>query len=250
MIPVIHFGLASLAAISAVAFAQPGEEPSAAASARASDALKYESAFSGYKPFREQELQSWKEANRVVAENPMRHEAGAMKGARGSASSPGHDMGAMKDSLGKAGGSGHDMSTMKGASGNASSPRHDMSAMKGASGEAARPGHDMGTMKEPVRKSTVAMVDQRAAAGRMPSSPVTGTGIVQAIDKANARVKLTHDPIAALGWPKLTLFFRLKDRSLAEQVKEGERVEFSLENSASGFVISEFHAAPAKPDAK
>ena len=108
----------------------------------------------------------------------------------------------------------------------------------------------MGAMKGQARKSTLATVDQKVAAGRMPSSPVTGTGIVQVIDKANARVKLTHDPIAALGWPKLTLFFRLKDRSLAEQVKQGERVKFSLENSASGFVISEFHGAPAKPDAK
>lgn len=215
-IAVIHLALALLAASSVIAFAQPGVKPAAAASARASAAVKYESAFSGYKPFREQELRSWKEANQEVAENPMGHDAGAMKGEHGNARSPGHDM----------------------------------SAMKGASAEAGRPGHDMDAMKEPARKSTLARVDQKAAAGRMPSSPVTGTGIVQAIDKVNARVKLTHDPIAALGWPKLTLFFRLKDRSLGEQVKEGDRVEFSLENSASGFVISELQAAPAKPGAK
>lgn len=232
-IAVIHLGLALLAASSSVAFAQPGEKPGAAVSARAGAALKYESAFSGYKPFREQELRSWKEANQEVAENAMGHDAGAMKGEHGNARGPGHDMGAMKGSPGKARGPGHDMSTMKGAPGNASSPRHDM-----------------GAMKEPARKGTLAMVDRKAAAGRMPSSPVTGTGIVRAIDKANARVKLTHDPIAALGWPKLTLFFRLKDRSLAERVKEGERVGFSLENSASGFVISELHGAPEKPNAK
>ena len=67
---------------------------------------------------------------------------------------------------------------------------------------------------------------------------ITGTAIVQGIDKANGKVKLTHDPIDALGWPKMTMFFRLKDSALADQVKEGDKVDFSLEKSASGYVIS------------
>ena len=70
---------------------------------------------------------------------------------------------------------------------------------------------------------------------------ITGTGVVQAVDKANGKIKVTHDPIAAMGWPKMTMFFRLKDSSLADQVKEGDKVEFSLERSASGYVISRFH---------
>lgn len=39
---------------------------------------------------------------------------------------------------------------------------------------------------------------------------------------------------------RITMFFRLKDNSLADQVKAGDRVEFSLEKSASGYVISGF----------
>jgi len=73
-------------------------------------------------------------------------------------------------------------------------------------------------------------------------------GVVQGIDKANGKVKLTHDPIAALGWPKMTMFFRLKDDTLADQVKEGDKVEFTLEKSASGYVISRFQKSAPSHD--
>ena len=69
---------------------------------------------------------------------------------------------------------------------------------------------------------------------------IMATGIVQSIDKANGKVKLIHDPIAVLGWPKMTMFFRLKDAALADQIKEGDAVQFSLEKSHSGYVISGF----------
>ena len=69
------------------------------------------------------------------------------------------------------------------------------------------------------------------------------TGIVQSIDKANGKVKLIHDPIAVLGWPKMTMFFRLKEAALAEQVKEGDAVQFYLEKATSGYVISGFKKA-------
>lgn len=81
-----------------------------------------------------------------------------------------------------------------------------------------------------------------------PAGAIAGTGVVQQVDKANGKVKLTHDPIAALGWPKMTMFFRLKDSSLADQVKEGDKVDFTLEKSTSGYVISGFGKGAASHD--
>jgi len=72
---------------------------------------------------------------------------------------------------------------------------------------------------------------------------ITATGIVQSIDKANGKVTLIHDPITALGWPKMTMFFRLKDTALADQITQGDAVQFDLEKSASGYVISSFKKA-------
>ena len=83
-----------------------------------------------------------------------------------------------------------------------------------------------------------------------PSDTIMATGIVQSIDKANAKVKLIHDPIMVLGWPKMTMFFRLKDAVLADQIKEGDAVQFSLEKATSGYVISGFKKAMPDNDTR
>ncbi|CAN0474998.1 unnamed protein product, partial [Phaeothamnion confervicola] len=48
-------------------------------------APKYESAFSDYRPFREQKSDSWKEANRQVADKPGMPSMGSMKDMAGEA---------------------------------------------------------------------------------------------------------------------------------------------------------------------
>ena len=57
------------------------------------------------------------------------------------------------------------------------------------------------------------------------------------MDRANGTVKINHDPIPALDWPRMTMSFRLKESALADQVKEGDKVEFFLEKSGSDYVI-------------
>ena len=112
----------------------------------------------------------------------------------------------------------------------------EVASVPGAAGHA---GHSAvaATTTEPQAPS----VAEKPTAG--PGATIAATGIVQSIDKANGKVKLTHDPITALGWPKMTMFFRLKDAALADQIKEGDAVQFSLEKSTSGYVISGFKKA-------
>ena len=106
-----------------------------------------------------------------------------------------------------------------------------MPGMKMPAGEPMQQSHGKMAMAKP--PAMPARPDSAAA------SAVSGTGTVQGVDKANSRVKLTHDPIAALGWPKMTMFFKLKDGALADRIKEGDSIEFSLEKSTSGYVISD-----------
>ena len=120
----------------------------------------------------------------------------------------------------------------------------------------AMPGMDSNTADAPKNKEGQDAMP-KAKAQTSPGQPdhpqiagITGTGVVQVIDKVNGKVKLSHEPIAALGWPKMTMFFRLKDSALADQVKEGEKVEFSLEKSGSGYVISGWHRGAAGHDMK
>ena len=179
------------------------------------------------------------------------------------AAAAGHDMSSMPGMGAKAGSApktqtasaGHDMGSMKGTpsmaakAGTPPKPHADdghahnkgsMQAMPGMASKSgssppatadAKAGHDMGAMK-----SMPGMAPKSAAA---PAGPVTGTGVVRSVDKANGKVRLTHDPIESMGWPKLTLFFRLKDHALADRVTDGDSVEFSLERSATGYVISD-----------
>lgn len=59
------FALSALAAGAAVA--QGESRPDPAAPQSAAPPLKYESAFEGFRPFQEQEVASWREANEEVA---------------------------------------------------------------------------------------------------------------------------------------------------------------------------------------
>lgn len=130
----------------------------------------------------------------------------------------------------------------------------------GVPGAADHAGHNATAARTTEPKETMpapSETDDKKAMARVeskPSSPtetstaassatITATGLVQSIDRANGKVKLTHDPITALGWPKMTMFFRLKNAALADQVKEGESVQFDLEKSPSGYVISGFKKA-------
>ena len=69
------------------------------------------------------------------------------------------------------------------------------------------------------------------------SNLIFARGVVLQVDQSNATIKINHDPIAALNWPRMTMPFRLKERSLATKIKEGDIVEFSLEKEASNYVI-------------
>ena len=117
--------------------------------------------------------------------------------------------------------------------------RQVLEEVAGVSGAAGHAGHSATAAATMESKET--MLTEKPNVG--PGATIMATGIVQSIDKANAKVKLIHDPIAALGWPKMTMFFRLKDAALADQIKEGDAVQFSLEKSTSGYVISSFKKA-------
>ena len=140
---------------------------------------------------------------------------------------------------------GHDMGSMKGMRDKTMRGTHRHVGAPPKRKEAAA-GHGMGSAKNMSGKTTLAMAKPQTAAGPASDAhagPISASGLVQSIDKANGRIKLTHDPIAAMGWPKMTMFFRLKHSALADQVKEGDKVRFSLEKSATGYVISALKSA-------
>jgi|SRR6185437_959391 len=67
-------------------------------------------------------------------------------------------------------------------------------------------------------------------AGMHESKPadVQGVGVVKAIDTANGTITLQHEAIAAIGWPAMTMPFKVASPDLLKRVKVGDTVQFGL----------------------
>ena len=73
----------------------------------------------------------------------------------------------------------------------------------------------------------------------------TGKGTVNRIDVAGASVNLSHEAIASLKWPAMTMDFKVADKKLLSGIKPGQAVSFGLSGDPkAGYVIS--HIEPAK----
>jgi Cu(I)/Ag(I) efflux system membrane fusion protein len=55
-----------------------------------------------------------------------------------------------------------------------------------------------------------------------------GAGQIVALDAAEGRVELDHEPIAALQWPAMSMEFAVRDKSQLAALKPGDRVQFVL----------------------
>ncbi|HHJ14504.1 MAG TPA: efflux RND transporter periplasmic adaptor subunit [Gammaproteobacteria bacterium] len=66
------------------------------------------------------------------------------------------------------------------------------------------------------------------------NGPVTGMGTVNELFAGEGRVNITHEPIEALGWPGMTMDFRLGDDASLEGIAAGTRVHFTLIQGEAG----------------
>ena len=57
---------------------------------------------------------------------------------------------------------------------------------------------------------------------------VQGVGVVKAIDTAKGAITLQHEAIAAIGWPAMTMPFKVASPALLKSVQVGDRVQFTL----------------------
>lgn len=55
-----------------------------------------------------------------------------------------------------------------------------------------------------------------------------GVGVLKAIDAVKGTVTLQHEAIAAIGWPAMTMPFKLASPELLKNVKIGDKVQFTL----------------------
>ena len=56
---------------------------------------------------------------------------------------------------------------------------------------------------------------------------------------------LSHEAVPAIGWPAMTMTFRLADPSLAKGIKAGDRVAFGFDQPPAGPTVRRM--TPAAP---
>ncbi|MBK9243710.1 MAG: copper-binding protein [Burkholderiales bacterium] len=69
-------------------------------------------------------------------------------------------------------------------------------------------------------------------------------GEVRRVDKARGAVLLKHGEIKSVNMGAMTMSFKLKDPAMAEQLKEGDKVKFAVEQKGDDLVITSIRKAP------
>jgi len=67
-----------------------------------------------------------------------------------------------------------------------------------------------------------------------------GHGVVNSIDMQHGMVNMTHGPINSLGWPGMTMDFKVRDPANLKNVKPGDKVNFGIVKEGPGkFVVTD-----------
>ena len=65
-----------------------------------------------------------------------------------------------------------------------------------------------------------------------------GVGVVDAVDKAKGMVTLSHEPIASLSWPAMTMDFAVEDKALFSKLAMGKKVQFQFVKQHNHYVVT------------
>lgn len=59
-------------------------------------------------------------------------------------------------------------------------------------------------------------------------------GTIQSVDREAGTVKIAHEAVPSLGWPAMTMDFKVSNKEELAGLKEGERVEFQFAEETAG----------------
>jgi Cu/Ag efflux protein CusF len=88
----------------------------------------------------------------------------------------------------------------------------------------------------------------QAEAGKSPAlaareAAALTEGEVRKVDAENRKLTLKHGEIRNLGMPGMTMVFQVKDPSMLDALKPGDKVRFRVEKEGAAFVVTRIEAA-------
>jgi Cu/Ag efflux protein CusF len=67
-----------------------------------------------------------------------------------------------------------------------------------------------------------------------------GKGTINSLNVKAGKINLSHEPIASLDWPGMTMDFEVQDKASLNKLKPGQKITFKLIEVRKGkYVISE-----------
>lgn len=64
-------------------------------------------------------------------------------------------------------------------------------------------------------------------------------GIVRKIDKENGKITIRHGELKNLGMQPMTMVFRIKDATMLDLAKAGDRINFVAENTGGQLTVTQ-----------
>ncbi len=65
---------------------------------------------------------------------------------------------------------------------------------------------------------------------------------VQGIDNIEGKVTLKHGPLKKLNMPGMSMDFKVKDPTMLNHIKKGDKVDFTVENVEGELIVTEIEA--------
>lgn len=72
--------------------------------------------------------------------------------------------------------------------------------------------------------------ESKAAAHQM-------NAVVKAVDVANGKVTLAHEPVKSLNWPAMIMGFSVRDKSLFDNLSVGKKVQVEFIQQGSDYIV-------------
>jgi Cu(I)/Ag(I) efflux system membrane fusion protein len=93
-------------------------------------------------------------------------------------------------------------------------------------------------------KASLKRMSGMPGSSKKPEIKIMGTGVLHEVLPGEHKVRMTHDPIKALDWPDMTMFFKVREGISLKGFKPDDKVEFELEleQGKDGYVIKAIKA--------
>jgi Cu/Ag efflux protein CusF len=80
-------------------------------------------------------------------------------------------------------------------------------------------------------------------AAHHPTGADLADGEVRKVDKETAKVTIKHGEIKSLDMPAMTMVFQVKDVTLLDKVRVGDKVRFRAEKITGGYAVTAIESA-------